>query len=116
MLWPSFWGRTNKSNYVSSRRLDHEDVFRMMFAVLCIVCIASCASLSEGGKAVQLTYNPNDVLGCKPLGIVSANPPFVTPNDWNDKLRNKGAELGANFVLSEKPLIGAVSGQGYLCE
>ena len=93
-------------------------VLRATYAVVILVsslALAACSSLSAGGQHVQYTSNPNEVSNCRPLGNVTATPPYGLPDDWKNQLRNRTAERGGNRVYSPPPGIGAVEGQAYHC-
>lgn len=87
---------------------------RVLVLVL-LVTLPACTSLSLRGERVRLTNQPADVADCRALGDVQANPPFVGPNDWKNKLKNQAAGLGADVVLHESPGFGSVHGKAYDC-
>ena len=84
-------------------------------ALLVFLTLTACTSVSLQGERVRLTKAPADVTGCRAVGDVQANPPFVGPNDWKHKLQNQGAALGADVVLHKSALIGSVKGTAYDC-
>lgn len=87
----------------------------MLAAFLLLTTLPACTSLSLRGEKVRLTKVPADVADCRAVGDVQADPPFVGPNDWKNKLKNQAASLGADVVLRESPLVGSVKGKAYDC-
>jgi hypothetical protein len=88
---------------------------KVVLALIACVVVTGCSSLSSAGKGVSFAGSADDVKGCRSLGDVSANPPFVLPGDWKVKLQNKTGELGGNRVVADSPGIGAVHGVAYSC-
>lgn len=81
---------------------------------LCLT-IPGCTSLSLKGERVRLTTTAGDVTECRAVGDVQANPPFVSPGDWKNMLKNQAAELGGDVVLHQSPGVGSVTGKAYDC-
>jgi len=46
-----------------------------------------------------VTRKAEDVAACKSLGFVEAHPPYSTPNDAMNEMRNKVAILGGNVLF-----------------
>jgi hypothetical protein len=88
---------------------------RVLGLALLSVFWLGCTSLSLKGERVRLTKSADDVAGCRAVGNVQADPPFVGPGDWKNRLKNQAADLGADVVLHESPSIGGVSGTAYDC-
>lgn len=65
-------------------------VFTLMFVVGCTT------SLIPGADEVNVTRDQSHVTDCESLGFVEARPPFSTPNDARNEMRNKTAILGGN--------------------
>jgi hypothetical protein len=77
-------------------------------AALVSILLASCTSLSKGGRDVVVVGSKDAVVNCKPLGHVSARTGFqgiasVLAHDRLDtQLRNKVARKGGNYLLLEE--------------
>lgn len=73
-------------------------------ALIVIVVIAGLMSacttrLTPEGESVKVTRERADVAGCKSLGFVDAQPPFSTPNDAMNEMRDKTGILGGNVLF-----------------
>lgn len=77
-------------------------------AVLVSVLLASCMSLSKGGREVIVVGSKDAVVSCKPLGHVSARTGFrgiatlLVDDRLDTQLRNKVARKGGNYLLLEE--------------
>ena len=76
---------------------------------------AQAAKLTTLGGMVRLTTDEAVVRDCTLLDAVVTRPPYIMPDDWKVQLRNKGGDVGANYVLHKRPGIGNVMGKAYLC-
>lgn len=88
--------------------------------LLCVAC-ASSVELSEGAKKVKLgTAEP--AANCEELGTVEGSGREVWPGDGTiasaeNDLRNKAADMGANYVrvVDTLPENYSMSGAAYRC-
>jgi hypothetical protein len=87
-------------------------------AILCLVALSACTTLSPQAKEVTITQDANAVKNCKAVGTVWSHPPYVLPNDWKKQMQNEAAAKSGNTVfLTENPYLSvvAVSGTAYQC-
>ncbi len=78
--------------------------------------LTSCASVEPDPTTVKVTENPNDVLGCKNLGIVESPRPVVSPKDSRmGQMQTKTVRLGGNVLFVTSPNVTG-TGTAYLCE
>jgi hypothetical protein len=85
-------------------------------AALFILVLAGCTtSLIPGAEKIKVTRDPSLVSGCKSLGFVEAKPPFSTPNDARNEMKNKTAILGGNVLFVTNYSVKA-TGVAYSCE
>ncbi len=96
---------------------------RVVASALCILLLASCktAELSQGGSTVMTGQGEPPSTSCKPLGSVVGTGGGAVGGGYisnealmeyamND-LRNKAADMGANYVTHGQPQLG-VAGDG----
>lgn len=63
---------------------------------------------------MRVTTKAADVAGCKSLSFVEAHPPYSTPNDAKNEMKNKTAILGGNVLFITNYSMKA-TGVAYLC-
>ncbi len=68
----------------------------LVFAVVSLGCTTR---LTPEAEKVRVTREGKDVAGCKSLGFVDAHPPYSTPNDAMNEMKNKTAILGGNVLF-----------------
>src|ERR1039457_1918747 len=61
--------------------------------------LTGCVPLAPEAQAVKVTRNPEDVAGCKILGTVKSEPPYVAPKDGMHQMQNNTAGLGGNVLF-----------------
>jgi hypothetical protein len=73
-----------------------------LFAIWLMISISSCVGLSPEARKVSVTKAAEAVEGCKVLGTVRAQPPYVGPRDGMHQMQNEVAGLGGDtlFVTS----------------
>jgi hypothetical protein len=80
-----------------------------------VFMLAACTTrLTPDAERVKVTKEQNDVQGCKSLGFVDAQPPFSTPNDAMNEMKNKTALLGGDTLYVTNYSLKA-SGVAYSC-
>jgi hypothetical protein len=83
-----------------------------------VVLLSACAtsSLSPEAQAIKTTSSPADVMGCKLLGAVTSQPPYVGPSDGVNQLLNNAAVLGADtLLLTSHGVAKGKTGSAYRC-
>jgi hypothetical protein len=88
---------------------------KIMLLLALLIGLTGCASVTPQGAKVRSTRESADVTGCKPLGFVEAQPPFIGPNDAMNEMKDKTAILGGNVLLVTRMSIGPAKGVAYLC-
>lgn len=87
-----------------------------LVGAFCMFCLFGCTTaLIPGAEKVKVTREQAFVGGCKSLGFVDAKPPFSTPNDARNEMKNKTVLLGGN-VLSVTNYSMKATGVAYSCE
>jgi hypothetical protein len=92
--------------------------FRRVGALLLLgtFLLAGCTTrLTPQAEAVRVTRKKEDVAACKSLGFVEAHPPYSTPSDAMNEMRNKVAILGGNVLFVTNYSMKA-TGVAYSCE
>jgi len=79
-----------------------------------LASVACTTRLIPEAKKVKVTRESKDVAGCKSLGFVDAHPPYSTPNDAMNEMKNKTAILGGNVLFVTNYSLKA-TGVAYLC-
>jgi hypothetical protein len=88
----------------------------ILTASLSLLILAGCAtSLIPGAEKIKVTRDRSFVTDCKSLGFVEAKPPFSTPNDARNEMKNKTAILGGNVLFITNYSMKA-TGVAYSCE
>jgi predicted PP-loop superfamily ATPase len=90
---------------------------RVLFAGALALSLCGC-SLSAGAAHVVVVDELAIVKPCRSLGLVSAPPPFLLPDDWRIKLRNQAAALGGDTVYAKTPgllTVGSIDGEAFVC-
>jgi hypothetical protein len=90
----------------------------MRAAIIGIVglLVAGCTTrLIPGAEKVKVTNDQQFVTTCKSLGFVDAKPPFSTPNDARNEMKNKTAVLGGNVLFVTNYSMKA-TGVAYSCD
>jgi hypothetical protein len=80
------------------------------------IALSACTTrLTPEGERVKVTRESADVAGCKSLGFVEAHPPYSTPDDAMNEMRDKTGILGGNVLFVTNYSMKA-TGVAYLCE
>jgi hypothetical protein len=89
--------------------------YRFPLILVAISGVVACTTrLTPQAEAVRVTRNSADVTACKQLGFVESRPPYSTPNDAMNEMRNKVAILGGNVLFITNYGIKA-TGVAYVC-
>lgn len=80
-----------------------------------LMVVACTTSLIPGAEKVKVTRDQSLVSDCKSLGFVEAKPPFSTPNDARNEMKNKTAILGGNVLFVTNYSLKA-TGVAYSCD
>lgn len=81
-----------------------------------LAILSGCTTrLTPQAEGVKITRKQEDVAQCKSLGFVDARPPFSTPRDAMNEMRNKVAILGGNVLFVTNYSMKA-TGVAYRCE
>lgn len=89
---------------------------RTLAAAASFFVIANCTTaLIPGADKVKVTREQALVADCKSLGFVEAKPPYSTPNDARNEMKNKTAILGGNVLFVTNYSMKA-TGVAYACE
>lgn len=78
-----------------------------LIAIVAVLSLSACASLTPKGATVRLTTNPDVVKGCQYLGEVRGTDRMwgglagqgVAEDNAETRLRNKAAAMGADTVF-----------------
>ena len=96
-------------------------------AILLMVLVTGCASLTPAGENVRITSNPDVVRGCKYIGRVEGNDHLnggsmgqgAAEKNATIRLQNSAAEMGANTVFLARSSTGFSGsnqlGEAYSC-
>jgi hypothetical protein len=86
--------------------------WRLLTAAL---ILGGCATkLVPEAAQVRLADSVEEVQGCRIIRSVRSHPPYITPGDGLNEIKNTAAALGANTVfLTNYPLRG--EGVAYSC-
>lgn len=90
-----------------------------MKAALALLALAAagCTTLAPEARNIRVTENDAEVAGCKVLGAVESHPPYGTPSDGMNQLKNQAAGLGADTIyLTARGLMKGKSAMAYRCE
>ncbi|MEA2326694.1 MAG: hypothetical protein QOE68_1653 [Thermoanaerobaculia bacterium] len=89
---------------------------QIMTVSLSLFVVAGCTtSLIPGAEKIKVARDQALVTDCKSLGFVEAKPPFSTPNDALNEMKNKTAILGGNVLFVTNYNMKA-TGVAYSCE
>ena len=95
--------------------------FRIVSVALAVTALSACVSVSEKGKQVRVTSNPDAVKGCAFLGNVKATSGWggsagtgLAGSNTEKTLQNKTADMGGNVLFVVSSGIHA-SGEAYRC-
>lgn len=88
---------------------------RVVFCLLSAVLTGCTTRLTPEAERVRVTRRSQDVTACKSVGFVEAHPPYSTPNDAMNEMKNKTAILGGNVLFVTNYSMKA-TGVAYLCE
>mgnify|MGYP001791297128 CR=1 FL=1 len=80
-----------------------------------LMVVACTTALIPGAEKIKVTRDQSLVSDCKSLGFVEAKPPFSTPNDARNEMKNKTAILGGNVLFVTNYALKA-TGVAYSCE
>jgi hypothetical protein len=86
-----------------------------ILAVPLLLFVGCTTTLIPGAEAIKVTRDQALVTDCKSLGFVEAKPPFSTPNDARNEMKNKTAILGGNVLFITNYSMKA-TGVAYSCE
>jgi hypothetical protein len=86
-----------------------------LLVLLTAFAVGCTTRLIPQAENVRVTNKAEDVAACKSLGFVDARPPYSTPNDAKNEMRNKVAILGGNVLFITNYGMKA-TGVAYLCE
>lgn len=70
-----------------------------ILVLLAALAVACTTRLIPQAEHVRVTRKAGDVATCKSLGFVEARPPFSTPNDAMNEMKNKVAVLGGDVLF-----------------
>jgi len=88
----------------------------ILTASLWLLVLTACTTaLIPGAEKIKVTRDQSLVTDCKSLGFVEAKPPFSTPNDARNEMKNKTAILGGNVLFVTNYSLKA-TGVAYSCE
>ncbi len=88
---------------------------RRLGALAIVLASVACTTrLIPEAEKVKVTRESKDVAGCRSLGFVDAHPPYSTPNDAMNEMKNKTATLGGNVLFVTNYSMKA-TGVAYLC-
>lgn len=89
----------------------------MRCIIVCgVVLLTACVSLAPEAEKLRVTSDNSQVAGCKILGQVTSQPPYVGPNDGVNQLRNNAAALGADtLLLTSSGALRGKTGMAYQC-
>ena len=88
----------------------------MRILTVSLLLFAGCTTaLIPGAEKIKVTRNQALVTDCKSLGFVEAKPPFSTPNDARNEMKNKTALMGGNVLFITNYSMKA-TGVAYSCE
>ncbi len=87
---------------------------RLAAVAIVLVSVACTTRLTPEAEKVRVTREGKDVAGCKSLGFVDAHPPYATPNDAMNEMKDKTAILGGNMLFVTNYSMKA-TGVAYLC-
>jgi hypothetical protein len=77
--------------------------------------VGCTTDLIPGAETVKVTRTQALVADCKSLGPVEAEPPYATPKDATNEMRNKSALAGGNVLLVGN-LRAKATGVTYSCQ
>ena len=90
-------------------------------ALIALLLLTGCVSLTPQAQAIRVTNNPDVVRGCKFLGNVrddGANA-VGTATRVEDMLKKRAAALGGNVLMvtstTATPYVTTMSGEAYSC-
>lgn len=86
----------------------------LVIVAVALASVACTTRLIPEAERVKVTRVSRDVAGCKSLGFVDAHPPYSTPNDAMNEMKNKTAILGGNVLFVTNYSMKA-TGVAYLC-
>jgi hypothetical protein len=64
---------------------------------------------------VRITRDAADVERCKHIGAVQSVPPYATPGEDMEQIRDRSVAIGADTVLLNTSRKASVSGVAYRC-
>lgn len=88
---------------------------RRIGILACLLAAACTTRLVPGAEKVKVTTDQQLVTTCKSLGFVDAKPPFSTPSDARNEMKNKTALLGGNVLFVTNYSLKA-TGVAYSCD
>jgi hypothetical protein len=88
---------------------------RQLTFVILLLASACTTRLVPGAEKLKVTTDQKLIASCKSLGFVEAQPPFSTPNDARNEMKNKAAILGGNVLFVTNYSLKA-TGVAYSCE
>ena len=84
-------------------------------SIIAALAVSCATTLTPQAERVTVTRTPADVEECESLGFVDAKPPFTTPSDAMNEMKNKTAILGGNVLLVTNYSLKA-TGVAYRCD
>lgn len=93
--------------------MERNGLMRQFTFVILLLVSACTTPLVPGGESVKVTTDQKLVTSCRSLGFVEAEPPFSTPGDARDVMKNKAALLGGNMLFVTKDSLKAMA---YSCD
>ncbi len=79
-----------------------KNIYFFLSFTLILLSLSACIRLSDGGKKVRLTSNPNLIKNCQFLTEIKV-PRFSWGVDWSIRLKNEAAKNRGNLVFSQGP-------------
>ena len=68
-------------------------------ALLLVFAACGCISLSPKGRDVKVAENAAEVEGCKSLGKIRPDAPYLERSEAIKLMKNRAAEDGADYLL-----------------
>jgi hypothetical protein len=83
-------------------------------AIWLMIIMSGCVRLAPEAQKVSITKAAETVAGCKILGTVRAQPPYVGPRDGMHQMQNQVAGLGGDTLFVTSYNVSA-TGVAYRC-
>ena len=82
--------------------------------LMLLIIMGGCVRLAPEAQKVSITKAAETVSGCKILGTVRAQPPYVGPRDGMHQMQNQVAGLGGDTLFVTSYNVSA-TGVAYRC-